>query len=613
MVWALVAGALLLLDLRRELAFRARLARAERIRDPQSLALLEECRRRAGVRRSVELVHCDLVTSPAAFGLVRARILLPGAVRRCFPPAELRHVFLHELAHLRRGDVALNALLVVAQRLYWFHPLVRVAVARLRAAQESARDWEAVSLGSDAGPVSYARTLLRLLEQRAGGGRQTARVPSVGFLQDGKAVQRRILMITRYRSASPSSAFLGLGLVALLGWTTFTRAAGPEPEGDGPAAAAADQERRGGAAQLERIQVERQRPGEPWRSDLMRRLGEQRLSFALERARLVELFELLREHTGLNILAEPDLEVDEDRELSFVVNDLTVEQVLNLLQHYIDDLEWCLVRESVYVGLPGQVPQPMDLRFYDIEKLVDPDEDGDPDPDYVMELTRELTTSSHYEWEIERVSLDYWRGLMVVMQTDPMHRRVQEVLDRMLNRGESPQVPEPVWKRELRERLGQVVTIDFSGEDMGSADIAVELGKLAGVSVVYPEWLNEVDPLPLKLTEVTVATALEWLAETSEAVVYLDHGAVVFDEFEPLEVEFYEVGDLVHSAEDAGDWEDADGLSDMIRDHIDPDSWDERPECSIHFWRDLMIVAQSRGVLEQITDLLAAARRASKR
>jgi hypothetical protein len=50
------------------------------------------------------LLETDLVESPALYGLFRLRLLLPPKLSERFTPDELRHIFLHELSHVRRHN-----------------------------------------------------------------------------------------------------------------------------------------------------------------------------------------------------------------------------------------------------------------------------------------------------------------------------------------------------------------------------------------------------------------------------------------------------------------------------------------------------------------------------
>jgi beta-lactamase regulating signal transducer with metallopeptidase domain len=72
----------------------------------------------------VQISHAT--TSPAVFGLFRPVVLLPASETHTLSEAEGRHILLHELAHVKRGDLVLHALHIALLILYWFNPLLWV-------------------------------------------------------------------------------------------------------------------------------------------------------------------------------------------------------------------------------------------------------------------------------------------------------------------------------------------------------------------------------------------------------------------------------------------------------------------------------------------------------
>lgn len=112
---------------------------------PVLLAVLEECRRLVGVQVGT-VIETPEVDSPALFGCFRVKLLLPPGMAERFSEKELRHIFLHELSHVRRGDVPVNWLMTVVQIAHWFNPVIWFAFSRIRADREAACDGLALSL-----------------------------------------------------------------------------------------------------------------------------------------------------------------------------------------------------------------------------------------------------------------------------------------------------------------------------------------------------------------------------------------------------------------------------------------------------------------------------------
>ncbi|MHC4587475.1 MAG: M56 family metallopeptidase, partial [Planctomycetota bacterium] len=92
--------------------------------DQKVLDLLEDCKSEMSIRIILGVVITDKVKSPALFGFVRPRLLLPTGIIDNLSLKELRHVFLHELAHLKRHDIYLGYLVSLLQSLHWFNPMI---------------------------------------------------------------------------------------------------------------------------------------------------------------------------------------------------------------------------------------------------------------------------------------------------------------------------------------------------------------------------------------------------------------------------------------------------------------------------------------------------------
>ncbi len=89
-----------------------RIVKRERpLTDQKILDLLEDCKAEMGIRIILGVVATDKVKSPALFGFIRPRLLLPKGMLETLSREELRYVFLHELAHLKRHDIYIGWLM----------------------------------------------------------------------------------------------------------------------------------------------------------------------------------------------------------------------------------------------------------------------------------------------------------------------------------------------------------------------------------------------------------------------------------------------------------------------------------------------------------------------
>jgi beta-lactamase regulating signal transducer with metallopeptidase domain len=158
-----------------------RFARLKPLAEPTVLNLLNECRDRLNVKTHLTVVESGAVSSPALYGFWHPRLLLPQGFTANFSPRELRFVFLHELAHLKRRDLPMNWLLALLQVVHWFNPLVWLGFARWRVDRELACDALALAAAGAENRRDYGRTILRLLENFT---HRAAMPGMVGILED---------------------------------------------------------------------------------------------------------------------------------------------------------------------------------------------------------------------------------------------------------------------------------------------------------------------------------------------------------------------------------------------------------------------------------------------
>lgn len=168
---------------------------------------LEVMRAATGVRKRVEFLVYPRLQTAVTIGWRRPVILLPDRWMR-WPLDRLEAVVRHEIAHVARGDFALNLLAAIAETLLWFVPGVWIATGRMRLLAEMAADDEAAG---PVGHIEYARQLLEAAASLPSGGRSRLS-PAPGIAAD---LRRRFDALLR--PAGHRRAPLGpFGRVAML-------------------------------------------------------------------------------------------------------------------------------------------------------------------------------------------------------------------------------------------------------------------------------------------------------------------------------------------------------------------------------------------------------------
>jgi bla regulator protein blaR1 len=82
-------------------------------------ALVDDCAQTLGLRASPAVQLMDVDGSPLVCGPLRPVLLLPATYADRFDPQSLRQVVLHELAHVRRGDLFTVWIFHAMRTVYW--------------------------------------------------------------------------------------------------------------------------------------------------------------------------------------------------------------------------------------------------------------------------------------------------------------------------------------------------------------------------------------------------------------------------------------------------------------------------------------------------------------
>jgi beta-lactamase regulating signal transducer with metallopeptidase domain len=145
------------------------LGRLLRLTTPAEGDLAERVRglaRRLRLRREPDVVLADNPGSLFVCGLWSPRLVLPRSLPTSLRADELEQVILHELAHLRRGDLYWGWTIELARIVYFFHPVVYWVAYCLHLERELACDQIAMAASGHA-PGDYAETLVRVASHAA--------------------------------------------------------------------------------------------------------------------------------------------------------------------------------------------------------------------------------------------------------------------------------------------------------------------------------------------------------------------------------------------------------------------------------------------------------------
>lgn len=168
-VWILGIALFLLYNLIGYFLFEKSVLRFSKlIEDQHTIELWNEVKQDMGISRKIRLLTCKKMQSPMMSGFYRPLLLLPDLD---YSDTDMKIILKHELIHYARRDIWYKLLMVCANAVHWFNPLVYLMKARSNKDIEMACDSELIKDSDSAFRRQYSETILSAIHK--GNQRQT--------------------------------------------------------------------------------------------------------------------------------------------------------------------------------------------------------------------------------------------------------------------------------------------------------------------------------------------------------------------------------------------------------------------------------------------------------
>ena len=142
MIWIVVALALLILSLVLYVSTKSELKEASHLRD--------------------NIYVSDRITSPATYGIIRPRIIIPKG----YELDDLQFILAHESAHIYRKDNLWRILALISSSVQWFNPFAWLFLKKFLEVTELACDERVLADCGEGEKKAYATALVNCSESR---------------------------------------------------------------------------------------------------------------------------------------------------------------------------------------------------------------------------------------------------------------------------------------------------------------------------------------------------------------------------------------------------------------------------------------------------------------
>jgi len=183
---------------------------SERITDERTLVLLQSLKAEMKISNQIILYQCLDIGSPAMFGFVNPRILLPKAK---MAEDELNFILKHELVHYKRKDLYYKCLVLIAAAIHWFNPVIYLITRVIGAQCELSCDAEIVRNTDADTRQQYSETIIGVVRYQS----RLKTALSTNFYGGKKSMKNRISSIMDTGKRKTGMVIICVALVVTLG------------------------------------------------------------------------------------------------------------------------------------------------------------------------------------------------------------------------------------------------------------------------------------------------------------------------------------------------------------------------------------------------------------
>lgn len=189
--------------------------------DIHTIEIFNQCKLKMGIKKEIPIVSIESIEQPCIYGFFKPVVLLSNKCRDKLSQSQKEYICIHELSHYIRKDNLTNWLLIALKIVYWFNPIIRYAINRIKEESELACDALALSYITHNEHQGYAMTILDLLDIVS---KSRYVLTTVSIINGRKRIERRINMIYDFKKSTKLKRFISYLIaivIASVGVTTI--------------------------------------------------------------------------------------------------------------------------------------------------------------------------------------------------------------------------------------------------------------------------------------------------------------------------------------------------------------------------------------------------------
>ena len=180
------------------------------VQEDTATVLLSSCKAALGIHREIKLMLNPKINSPMLVGMRSPMILLPTSNMR---ELDLKLVLTHELMHLKRKDLWVKMLALLAGTVHWFNPFAHVLRKDISTWGELSCDEAVAYEMSHEERKHYGEAILNTLDNHSG----ISKAFCSSLCESKKHIERRLIMLLNVKKMKKHIAVLAVVAIVLIG------------------------------------------------------------------------------------------------------------------------------------------------------------------------------------------------------------------------------------------------------------------------------------------------------------------------------------------------------------------------------------------------------------
>jgi beta-lactamase regulating signal transducer with metallopeptidase domain len=182
---------------------------SDEVSDEGTLNIWKDIKQQMKVKSRIKLIKSKKVQSPMMIGFIKPMLVMPSTE---YSEEDIALIMEHELIHYKHKDIWSKLLVISANAVHWFNPLVYIMRGRLNADIEMACDSEVVEGKDKEFRKQYGETILSAIHK----GKESGTVLSTYFYGGMKAMRERLGNIFDMRGKRKGIIALCVVIIAVL-------------------------------------------------------------------------------------------------------------------------------------------------------------------------------------------------------------------------------------------------------------------------------------------------------------------------------------------------------------------------------------------------------------